>query len=304
MSNLSLLQQYELLTGGKGFAELANWSTVVLTGEDRVSFLQNMCTNDIKALKLGASCEAFCTDVKGKIVSYFLVTAGEDRLVLLMVPEQAETLIAHLDRYLIREDVQLIDATNELDWFCVVSGEAHTDWSDGEGIPHIRTGIYASGAASLLAVEPENRERTRETMTACGLAECSLEAWQIVRIEDGLPLFGVDFDSTNLPQEVNRDHAAISFNKGCYLGQETVARIDALGHVNQKLVSMKFTGEEVPSVGMELRSDDKPVGRVTSSCWSPRENAPLAIGWVRRGSNDEGSQLQSDCGEATVTTGD
>ena len=165
-------------------------------------------------------------------------------------------------------------------------------------------GHHEELAASLLAVDAENRERTRETMAECGLTECSLEAWQVVRIEDELPLLGVDFDSSNLPQEVNRDHAAISFTKGCYLGQETVARIDALGHVNQKLVGLKFAGEQVPAVGLELMSDDKVVGRVTSSCWSPAENAPLAIGWVRRGSNDEGAQLQSECGEATVTTGD
>ena len=121
MGELSIAQQYELITTGKGYVELAGWSTVVLTGEDRVSFLQNMCTNDIKALEPWRSCEAFCTDVKGKIVSHFLVTANEDRLILLAVPEQAATLIAHLDRYIIREDVQLIDVTSELEWFCVVS---------------------------------------------------------------------------------------------------------------------------------------------------------------------------------------
>lgn len=295
--------EYATLTAGRGFVELADWATVVMKGADRLSFLHNMCTNDINKLSPGDCCEAFCTDVKGKIVAQVLVLAGVDQLTLLSVPGQAEKIISHLDRYIIREDVQLADATKEHAWFVSVRGEALTDWTNREVVPHLTCGISGRFSVSMVGVAAADRDRARATMTESGLAECNLTAWEVMRVEDTWPLMGVDFDSSNLPQEVNRDQMAINFNKGCYLGQETIARIDALGHVNQKVVALQFASESVPPVGAELRLEDKVVGRVTSSCWSPRKKAALALAMVRRGANDEGAQLQSEYGEATVVTG-
>jgi len=274
-SSQSFSDDYQTLTAGSGFVELKNWSTVTMTGEDRHSFLHNMCTNDIRRLSVGESCEAFCTDVKGKIVAQFFVIAREDRLELLAVPEQAETLIAHLDRYIIREDVTLTDATDDLIWRFVGGGETISD-------------------SIKLGDAPPNDDSDSD-----GVA-CSYEAWEAFRIEAGLPLFGVDFDNSHLPQEINRDKLAISFNKGCYLGQETIARIDALGHVNQKVVQIKFATETVPPVGLELSIAGKTVGQVTSSCWSPQHDAPLALARVRRGSNEVGNELESTLDVATV----
>lgn len=261
---------YEALTSANGFVELKDWSTVTMTGENRQSFLHNMCTNDICGLSTGERCEAFCTDVQGKIVAHLFVFAREDRLELLMVPGQAETLIAHLDRYIIREDVTLTDATGDYDWKFVGGGET----------------AIALSECFALSTESE--------------VVCCQEAWEAVRIESGLPLFGVDFDNSNLPQEVHRDAQAINFNKGCYLGQETIARIDALGHVNKKVVLLKFYEKTAPPVGLELSVADKNVGRVTSTCWSPRFKAPLALAMVRRGSNELESQLESEFGIVTV----
>ncbi len=258
----TFLADYQTLLAGSGFAELRDWSTVSMTGADRQSFLHNMCTADIRRLSTGETCEAFCTDVQGKIVAHVFVMVQENQFDLLTVPGQAETIIAHLDRYIIRENVTLTDTTGESAW------------------------VFAAGQMQKLQGELGDA--------------CCQEAWNAVRIESGLPLFDVDFESANLPQEIDRDTQAISFTKGCYLGQETIARIDALGHVNKKLVLLKFDGETAPPVGLELSVEGKNVGRVTSSCWSPRENAPLGLAMVRRGSNEMGSQLASEFGEAKV----
>src|SRR5262249_33064178 len=102
------------------------------------------------------------------------------------------------------------------------------------------------------------------------------------------------------PQELGRDALAISFTKGCYLGQETVARIDALGHVNQTLRGLRFHGQTVPTPGTVLTVADKTVAHVTSAAFSPRLNAPLALGYVRHGQTAPGTQLRSSLGEATV----
>jgi folate-binding protein YgfZ len=125
-------------------------------------------------------------------------------------------------------------------------------------------------------------------------------AFDVARIEAGMPLFKVDFDDSNLPQEVGRDKEAISFTKGCYLGQETVARIDGLGHVNQRIVGVQFTGHEVPAVGTELILAGAAVGRVTSSAFSPALGAPLALAMVRREANAVGTRLESAVGACEV----
>ncbi|NOZ40119.1 MAG: folate-binding protein YgfZ [Planctomycetes bacterium] len=289
---MSFPNDYEALTAGHGYVALKDWSTVTMTGEDRQSFLHNMCTNDIRRLSAGKSCEAFCTDVQGKIVAHVFVTAREDRLELLMVPGQAETLIAHLDRYIIREDVVLADATSDLTWLFVGSGETASELAEF-GVVQSR---FAGLEGSLLGAAAGQLQKVQDRLHDA----CCQEVWETLRIESGLPLFGVEFDSTNLPQEVNRDELAISFNKGCYLGQETIARIDALGHVNQKVVLLRFEGEAAPPVGLELCVANKSVGRVTSSCWSPKFKASLALAKVRRNANELGSKLESDFGNATV----
>jgi hypothetical protein len=125
-------------------------------------------------------------------------------------------------------------------------------------------------------------------------------AFTAARVEAGVPLWGVDFDEQNFPQEVGRDRQAISFTKGCYLGQETVARIDALGHVNQRLVGVRFLGGDLPDPGAELSHAAKKVGRVTSAALSPRLNAPLALAMVRREANAVGTRLDSPVGPCEV----
>jgi folate-binding protein YgfZ len=139
-------------------------------------------------------------------------------------------------------------------------------------------------------------------MSDRGFVVAGSEAFTSARVEAGLPLFGVDFGEQNFPQEVGRDREAVSFTKGCYLGQETVARIDALGHVNQRLVGVRFGGKEVPDPGLELMHSGKKVGQVTSVAFSPRSNAPLALAMVRREANAPGTRLESAVGDCEVVS--
>src|SRR5262249_52381639 len=106
----------------------------------------------------------------------------------------------------------------------------------------------------------------------------------------------------NLPQEVGRDAQAISFTKGCYLGQETVARIDALGHVNQLLVGLRCDSSNLPSCGSALSVDGKSVGHVTSAVWSPTLHAALALGYVRRSHAKSRTKVLTSAGLAEVVS--
>ena len=119
-------------------------------------------------------------------------------------------------------------------------------------------------------------QAVQAALVAAGAVTCGSQAVEMARLEAGMPLFGQDITDDNLPQEIGRDQKAISFTKGCYLGQETVARIDALGHVNRLLVGVRFGGSTIPGGGLQLRAGDKVIGHVTSAAWSPKLQAPLA----------------------------
>ena len=130
---------------------------------------------------------------------------------------------------------------------------------------------------------------------------CGHQSVEMARIEAFTPDYGRDISADNLPQEVARDARAISFVKGCYIGQETVARLDARGHVNRTLVGVRFDGATVPEPGTELTGETgKVMGRVTSAAFSPTFAAPLALAYLRRESNQPGTKLQSAGGAGEV----
>jgi tRNA-modifying protein YgfZ len=285
-------EQYAALTTGTAVVDLTDWSSISITGDDRVKFLNNFCTNDLKQLGLGGCCEVFFTNVKGKIVGHGLVECRIDELVFLGSPGQAEKLAAHLDRYVIREDVQLRNTTSE-SRFVMVAG-SNESYANESGIP------WPLFARSDVRVIDGKSNVSLASLEDRGYVNSGGEAFDVVRIESGFPLFGVEFGEDNLPQEIGRNKQAISFTKGCYLGQETVARIDALGHVNQQIVGVRFLGSEVPRPSLELTKDAVRVGRMTLACYSPKLGAPLGLAMVRRGANAIGTRLESPMGECEV----
>ena len=162
---------------------------------------------------------------------------------------------------------------------------------------------YRSHSGAYLVIVPaEQLPGVWRTLREAGLRPCGQRALELLRIEAGWPRYGRDLSEDNLPQEVGRDRLAISFTKGCYLGQETVARIDSRGHVNRLLTGLVFASPEVPKSGMELRAGSAVVGEVTSAAFSPTRNAAVALGYVRRGHNEPGSVLESAAGSATVVS--
>jgi folate-binding protein YgfZ len=274
----------------------------------------------VKRLTAGVGGEAFFTDVKGKIVAHGFLLAGGDAIEIVAVPGTAGRLISQLDRYVIREDVALSDKSGEIARTLLFGkqaggaleqmvgagmGELTAAWAHrtfdvaGIAVEAVRCELPWMGGF-LIGCPPDSALEIEAKLMAAGATLVSEMLWNTVRVESNWPLWGVDFDESNLPQEVSRDEAAISFRKGCYLGQETVARIDALGHVNKQLAAIRFEGDAVPEVGTELLQGEQVVGRVTSSCWSPRAAKPQAIAMVKRGANVAGSSLAWSGGVGTV----
>jgi len=287
-----LRSQYAAATTDAGLIRLPEWSTLAMSGRDRATFLQNMCTNDIKWLAPGDQCEAFLTDVKGKIIGHVVVMATDESLLLVGGPATAETLASHLDRYIIREDVQLDDVSNAFEWSIVAGAAAAATVEQLLRSQAIATTENANVRGPCGQIWPGGYWIGGPPRMEFHLGQavvCGEPIWHTLRIESGWPLFGVDFDGSNLPQEVGRDAQAISFRKGCYLGQETIARIDALGHVNKRLCTVRLAGEA--AAGDELGAGGDVVGHITSASYSPRLDVWLALAMVRRGHNEPGARL-------------
>lgn len=293
------LQQYAALSEGVGLAELPDRTVLVATGRDRASFLHSFTTNDIRRLVPGSGCEAFVTSHQGKTIGHVLVFCEEERIVLDTSPGQAASLQAHFERFILTEDVAFTDETGQWLDLLVAGPQAASLLGDLCGAPPpaemlahwplmlegrpaiVRHVPYAGPESFFVATAPADREAVRGLLEGAGATACEMAAVEARRIEAGFPLFGQDISADNLPQEVNRNAAAISFTKGCYLGQETVARIDALGHVNRILMGLRFDRQAQPRAGERLMSDGAEAATITSVAYSPRLGAVLALAYVR-----------------------
>jgi folate-binding protein YgfZ len=310
------LDDYVALTEHAGFVPLSR-TRIEIAGKDRATWLHNLCTNEVKRLAPGRGCEAFITTVQGKTLGHGFIFVEDELIVLDTVADQSETLLKHLDRYLVCEQVTLTDCSGEGFEVLLAGPKAAGLLAEqcGSEVPAERCShreLEVDGKAVrirnvdlgvpcfFVEVPRVDGPWLASKLHAAGARQCVAAALDVLRIEQGFPLFGRDLTDKNLPQELARDALAISFVKGCYLGQETVARIDALGHVNKVLVGVRFAGAEVPAVGAELSSDGQAVGAVTSATYSPRLGGPLALAYVKHGLAKPGTRLTSPVGEAEI----
>jgi tRNA-modifying protein YgfZ len=297
---------------------------IELTGPDRAKVLHNLTTNDIKRLGPGRGCEAFLTSGQGRTLALLLVHAEDDRILLRSDPGTAEAILSHLTKYGMFEDMTPTDVSSKTsEWH--LFGPAADDAARSVGLPipehDLGLGRATIGDANLCVIReaptgrpgltivrdhsggPDFMLALKRAIDERGGSPVVHEGFEALRIEAGTPLFGQDLTAANLPQEVDRDARAISFVKGCYLGQETVARLDAMGHVNKILVGAVAETDAVPPPGATLRADGKDVGVVTSSAFSPGWSRGVALGYAKVGNAKPGSALVAswDRGEVGLT---
>ena len=229
-----------------------------VTGVDRVEFLHGQCTNDIKRLSIGETCYAAFLNAKGKMRGEGYVICQSDAFLL----ETSLGLAQSLEKFIITEDVMIEDASASLGEWLVIGGAGVDLPAGAVTFPH------------ALGLGVISGERMTGTIDA--------EALEALRIEAGMPRWGVDMDENTIPNEVGLERRAINYDKGCYIGQETIARIKTYGHVNRQLVQMALTGRDLPARGDKIIADGREVGQVTSAVFSSRLGKPLALGYVRR----------------------
>jgi folate-binding protein YgfZ len=314
--------EYDALRNTAGLLDLTFRVRVRVTGADRVAFLQNMLTNDIAALTAGTGCKAIKLDVRGKVESKVDVLCTPDVLWCDVDPGPASTVLKSLQSRIIMEDVALANASTE---HSVLSVQG----------PHAARVLEGAGIdASMLSHELQHQNVVVEGTEVCvvrrdhtgedgydlwiprgveplvwsrlsprppgggdGLTLVGFEAFNMRRVEAGIPWHGTEIQEDRFPQEVGLDEGWISYKKGCYLGQETISRIHHMGHVNRMLCGVRVDGDDVPQPGSAVFHDGKEVGRVTSACVSPRLQRPVALAVLRRESAAVDTRVQMGAAE-------
>jgi folate-binding protein YgfZ len=355
--------EYEMLTQHAGLIDLSHWGVLRLTGTDRVRFLNAMVTNDVASLVTGTSCAALITTTKGKIVAQLLVLARAEELLVLVMQGSTARVADALESHIIADDVALTDVSaeygvlssegprsRELVWrvfprdaLPLKAGEFTENEYQGMRAIVVRHSVVGDKGLHVI-VAREHLARMRDYLVQGGVGiDCGPVgriAWNLRRIENGLPWFGADVTDENFPKETRLDDH-VNYEKGCYLGQETIARMHYRGHPNWQLVALSVPGDapctpayqeqwerlaELPTlersaaaasadlramsapqhaVGTELFPVDgaerKSAGRITSAALSPRLKKPLFLAMVRAAAAAAGSTFEANLGGKTVT---
>ena len=273
-----------------------------LTGHERQSFLQGMVTNDVGNLTPGTGCYSLMLDATGHILNDMRVLCTEEYLLLDVEPEQAAFVTETLDKFLIMEKCRIENVTATTGQ-AFIGGERASEmliragvtvedgWREGRNRTH--EGLLVA-ATHLLSVpgfdiygEPSAVSAFMESVKAAAAqASVTLEPvepafLEPLRIEAGVPRFGADMDDRVLAPEIGQKERAISYRKGCYIGQEIVARIDARGHTNRIFSGFILAEGDAPAPETPVMAEDKEVGRITSAALSPKMGVTLALGYIR-----------------------
>ncbi|MBI2526997.1 MAG: aminomethyl transferase family protein [Candidatus Rokubacteria bacterium] len=309
--------EYRAVREGAGLADRSPVGKAAVTGRDRAAFLHGMLSNDIKGLKPGQGCPAALLDAHGKVMSLLSVYALEDRLLLELPPGSTEKTLQVIDHFLISEKASLEPADEA---FSVLSLQgpgagallerlaggaltlapyAHAEVTLGETAARIIHRAEGAPAGFQCWTAAAAGAALWETLVAAGARPVGVEAWEVLRVEAGIPLYGHDVDETVILPETRLEHL-VSYTKGCYIGQEVVARVKYRGHVNRALAGLILEGERVPAHGARILVDGTEIGRVTSAVRSLALGTPIALGYVRREHLDPGTALTVAAGDAQL----
>ncbi len=296
-----------------------------LSGPDAPKFLHNLCTNDVESLPLGGGCEAYLCDSRAKVqfaIWVYHIRPGGDRHAIWVetTPGRNADLVKYLDRYLISEAVEIADVTERFAQMHLAGPKAadvlgtassspipplaefqHMERTLGPVVCSIRRRDRLGVPGFDVVCPAESAGKVWKALTSAGAIPAGTSAFEILRIEAGTPLFGPDIDANRFVMEVARAERAVSYSKGCFLGQEPIVMArDRAGFINRAFLGMKvLTGGPVPH-GTKLFNGAQEVGLVTSRVISPRLGSPVAIGYIRRGHQEKGTKLMAGSQEVEV----
>jgi tRNA-modifying protein YgfZ len=314
---------YQAALNGAALFDRSSSGKIEVRGPEAPDFLHNLSTNDVKGLPLGGGCEAFFCNERARALSlcriYHVKPGGQDALWIDVTPGYAEPLIKHLDRHLIAEQVELVDRTAEFAQFHMTGPKAsdvvaraigesmpelqlhqHMERSIGNTVVHIRRHDPLGFPGYDIVCLIDCVDAVRSRLMSRGATPADDTAWEWLRIEAGTPEYGKDIDDKRFVVETGRTDA-ISFTKGCYLGQEPIVMArDRAGFVNRSFRGLKFSDGSGIESGTKLFAPDD-VGMVTSYTSTPGLG-PIGLAYIRRGFETQGSIVHVGAADGLMAT--
>jgi folate-binding protein YgfZ len=325
MSALSCAHQPETLVAVKkarhhfGFAKLDHLALITVTGPDASAFMQNRLSNDVLALQPGHGHQNAVLDKQGKIQGVFDLYRTEADLFILINTRERDNALSQIEKFHIVEQFQIKDAScdfelwtlqgpDSADFLKIILAETDKlplqpfDWKDLSvfDIPVRLIRRSLTGEDGFVFLVPATQAKTFEAAMSdtCQNAEgveLSSDALEILRIEAGIPCFGKDYNFETLLPETGLERVAVSYSKGCYLGQETIARVKTYGILQQALTGLLLQPESgVPPEGAPCKLNGKVVGMITSATYSPTLNRPVAMVYLGKDERIPGKNLTLD----------
>jgi folate-binding protein YgfZ len=316
-----LAGEIDSLLHSAGVSDLGWRGKILVTGGDRLRWLNGMVSNAVQSLPEGQGNYSFLLSVQGRIQGDCYVYRRADDVLLDTSVEQVPALMSHLDHFIIMDDVELADVSQQWTGLSLVGPRAGQVLAtlgfspSTPGVENARMSSAKIGEVTCTIIEayhvavpryelwfaPEHVLAVWETLQAAGADPCGWEAMDALRVLEGTPLFGVDINDRDLPQETAQTRA-LNFSKGCYLGQEIVERIRSRGKVNRQFRQFALQGARPDSLPLDLRSNGQPVGRITSTASLSGAGLPqvLALGFVRVEVMERNQEIAYEGGVATA----
>lgn len=308
---MTVAEEYRALREGCGLADRSWTGRLEILGADRQRFLNAYVTCDVKSLAPGEGAYGFVTNPQGRILADVVALVHEDRLWLQLPPGQEEAIANHLRKYVLadRVEVRRLDDTLPISVVGPRAAEAlgpaklppPGDWRHvrsrvhGTEVQLQRTGRLGAQAYTLWVPASVARHLVERLLAEPAVEPAGFEAMEILRAEAGIPCFGRDFGPENFPQETGADEA-VSYTKGCYLGQEVVARIHYRGGVQKALRGLAFEAGSAPRQGAPLLFEGREVGTATTVVESVALGRPVGLAIIHRRAAAAGTRLDVEGG--------
>lgn len=301
-----------------GIADLSHRGRLRLTGEDRAKFLHRIISNRVEGVPVGQGNYATLLTNRGKIIADMHLYVREEVLYLHTASETTELLFKELDKYIIADDVVLEDVTAEIGVIGIYGAESPKLVQSLTGLQSAPAGTHENAACEIdgrwmmltrtdetgeigyqLWTAADSLEWLWERLIAHDVVPIGLDALESLRVEAGTPKYGAELTEAVIPLEAELEHA-IDFEKGCYIGQEIVARMKYRGHPNRLLRGIEIDAAEPLQQNAPVFIGDKEVGWITSAVYSPTLEKQIALGYVRMAVTDAGSRVQIETSEGRV----
>jgi folate-binding protein YgfZ len=309
---------YQGLRNSAAWMDLSARGKIRVLGEDRARLLHAMSTQDVQSLTPGHGAYAFFLNAQGRILGDVNVFCREDFFLLDTEPESRQKLFDHIERYIIADDVTLEDATGEMATIAIEGPQAvailerlgapapEVDYETRAWAGMIVARISSTGAGGFfIFLHPAKKADVIAAMEAEGIAEATADDARTVRIEHGRPRYGEEITERYLVQETAQLQA-VSFSKGCYLGQEIVERVRSRAQIHRVLRRVELESAETPAAGSKLKAADgqADAGEIASATISPALGKVAALAYVRTQFAEPGTELllpaQSGLGNVRV----